>query len=69
MRGEGDEEARNNRRRSEVFWMWRKWKGVKEGRFSVHHVGQERRCHGGTGAEGWNEQCLGPRREGLESLI
>jgi len=25
--------------------------------------------HGGIGEENWNEQYLGPRREGLESLI
>ena len=42
---------------------------MKERRFSVHHVGQERRRHDGTGAEGWNRQCLGPRKGGLESLI
>jgi len=36
---------------------------------SVHPVGQERKYHSGIGMESWNDQCLGPRRGGLESLI
>jgi len=42
---------------------------MKKGKFSVHPVEQERKCCGEIGVEGWNGQCLGPRREGLESLI
>jgi len=42
---------------------------MKEGKFSIHPIGQERRCHSGIGVESWNGQGLGPRRGGLESLI
>jgi len=50
-------------------WLEEKWKEMQKGKFSVHPVGQERRCHGGIVVEKWNELCLGPRRGGLESLI
>ena len=42
---------------------------MRKGKFSVHPIGQERKCCGEIGVEGWNRQCLGPRRGGLESLI
>jgi len=42
---------------------------MRKKRFSICPVGQKRMCHGGTGVESWNGQCLGPRRGGLESLI
>jgi len=42
---------------------------MRKGKFSVHLVGQERKHCGGIGAGIWNNQCLGPKGRGLESLI
>jgi len=42
---------------------------MKKGKFSVCSAGQKRKCCGEIGAGGWNDQCLGPRGRGLESLI
>ena len=49
--------------------LFGRWSEMRKRKFSVHHAGQERKCHGRIGAERWNGQCLGPRRGGLESLI
>jgi len=49
--------------------LFGRWSGTRKRKFSVHPVGQEKKYCGGIGAEKWNGQCLGSRREGLESLI
>ena len=41
---------------------------MKKEKYSVHSIEQEVKCCGRIGVEGWNGQCLGPRRGGLESL-
>jgi len=42
---------------------------MQKEKFSVHHIGQERKHLSGTGEKRWKDQCLGPRKGGLESLI
>ena len=45
-----------------------RWSRMNKGKFSVHPVEQERKCHSGIEVGKWNSQCLEPRRGGLKSL-
>jgi len=42
---------------------------MRKEKLSVHLVEQKGKYHGGIGMGSQNDQCLGPRKGGLESLI